>query len=86
MILPLWKKAAISVFCQYTGGDELISINQGIFNISGAYDPYLIDCLPTSDAVTVSIKLDSETSWVKIFVMDSLDSLTPYTKIFELAV
>jgi len=72
--------------CQYTGGDELISINQGIFNISGAYDPYLIDCLPTSDAVTVSIKLDSETSWVKIFVMDSLDSLTPYTKIFELAV
>ena len=69
--------------CQYSLSGEMLSLSKCDFNVNGAYMPFEVNSLPTSDAVSIELNLNSDVSYIKLFVLDSLNNITPYTGIVK---
>lgn len=65
--------------CQYSLSGEMLLLSKCGFNVAKAYAPFETNNLPTSDIVSLELNLHSDMSYIKLFVLDSLNMLVPYT-------
>lgn len=69
--------------CQYSLSGEMLSLSKCDFNATGAYMPFVVNSLPTSDALSIELNLNSDMSYIKLFVLNSLNNITLYTGIVK---
>ena len=69
--------------CQFSADKEMLDISKLDFIIPGMHEQYAKYGVPTSEAVSLDINIRNGAEYIKLFVVDSMGEIIPYTKCLE---
>lgn len=73
------------VVAQYSADNQLLKLSTETYSANAAQNIYTESGIPGVDAPTVTITPDADISYIKVFVIDSVDGINPFTKSLKIS-